>query len=55
MYSETLPLSGFGKPCTLRLYNYRGWADTEPGYFRIIDVEVDGVRGVADGAFRRMG
>ena len=44
MYSETLPLPGFGKPCTLRLYNYRGWADTEPGYFRIIDVEIDGVR-----------
>ena len=30
MYSETLPLPGFGKSCTLRLYNYRGWADTEP-------------------------
>ena len=44
MYSETLPLPGFGKSCTLRLYNYRGWADTEPGYFRIIDVEIDGVR-----------
>ena len=44
MYSETLPLPGFGKPCTLRLYNYRGWADTEPGHFRIIDVEIDGVR-----------
>ena len=35
IYSETLPVQGFAKPYTIRLYNYEN-SEYDPGYFCII-------------------
>ena len=41
IYSETLPVQGFAKPYTIRLYNYEN-SEYDPGYFCIIEIEYGG-------------